>query len=203
MAFKAPYLPYDRIREEAEAFFTRYHPNRTIPVPIDLIVERDFGMDIITLPGLQENFDTVAFISRDLTAIYVDEHVFQSRENRYRFSIAHELGHRILHSETFGQLDFRDIESWKQVATNIPEREYGLLEFHASSFAGLVLVPELELRNTFLAAANRAKEAGFNLTDAGTGVRDTIEGYVARGFVVSQAVVHRRVEFDGLWNEVT
>ena len=67
MAFKAPYLPYDTLRPRADAFLQQYHPDRTLPVPIELIVERDFGIEIVPMPGLQYAFDTVAFISRDLT----------------------------------------------------------------------------------------------------------------------------------------
>ena len=100
MAFKAPYLPYDTLRPRADAFLRQYHPDRTLPVPIELIVERDFGIEIVPMPGLQYGFDTVAFISRDLTEIRVDEDVFKSRPNRYRFSLAHELAHRLLVGRT-------------------------------------------------------------------------------------------------------
>ncbi len=202
MGFKAPYLPYDQIRDRAKAFLREYHPDRSIPVPIDLIVERDFGMDIITIPGIQENYDTVAFISRDFTTIYVDEYVFRSRENRYRFSIAHELGHRLLHAESLKELEFHDTASWKQVQASIPEQEYGYLEFHANSFAGLVLVPGVELREAFLDAVGKARGAGVDLAHAGTGARESVESYIGRQFVVSQETVHRRMEFDRLWDEL-
>lgn len=138
MELSAPFLQYDALGRKAEAFLQQYHPDRTLPVPIEVIVERDFGMDIVPMPGLQEAFDTVAFITRDLTEIRVDQYVLQWRPNRYRFSLAHELGHRILHADVFRELDFRNIESWKEVVMSIPEREYGFLEFHANSFAGLV-----------------------------------------------------------------
>lgn len=204
MVFEAPDLRYGRLRDQAETFLRQYHANRSIPVPIDTIVERDFQIDIVPIPGLQEAFDTVAFITRDLTEIRVDEYVFRSRLNRYRFSIAHELGHRILHADLFRQLSFDDIEGWKDVVTNaIPEDQYGYVEFHANAFAGLVLVPEAELKQVFSQIVERAEAAGLDLADAGAGARDTIEEYVAREFIVSPAVAHRRIEYDKLWAEFT
>lgn len=203
MASKAPYLPYDRLRDEAEAFLAKHHPDRTIPVPIDTIVERDFGMDIVPVPGLQDHFDTVAFLTRDLTEIRVDDYVFRSRENRYRFSIAHELAHRLLHADLFQQLSFDDIKSWKDIVTNkIPEDQYGYLEFHANAFAGLVLMPQSELERVFFQIVEKARKAGVDLADVGAGARDAMEEYVAREFVVSPAVAHRRIESDELWKKL-
>jgi len=40
---------------------------------------------------------------------------------------------------------------------SIPERDYGYIEFHASSFAGLVLVPVPDLRKRFLECIDRAR----------------------------------------------
>jgi Zn-dependent peptidase ImmA (M78 family) len=61
------------------------------------------------MPGLQTNFDTAAYITSDLTEIRVDQSVYETRENRYRFSLAHELAHKILHAEVFQQLSFSTI----------------------------------------------------------------------------------------------
>jgi len=97
MAYKAPYLPYDELRRRAEAFLERHNPNETIPVPIEAIVEFDFGIDIVPTPGLQNAFEIVGYIAKDLQSIYIDSYVFEHREKRYRFSLAHELAHRILH----------------------------------------------------------------------------------------------------------
>lgn len=63
MAFKAPYLSKDELRQRAERFLERHNPNLAIPVPIEFIVESDFSMDIVPVPGLQAGFDVVAFIT--------------------------------------------------------------------------------------------------------------------------------------------
>jgi len=65
------------------------------------------------VPGLQTGFDVVAFITRDLKEIRVDEYVYLNRIARYRFSLAHELAHRLLHPDLWQQIEFHDIASWK------------------------------------------------------------------------------------------
>ena len=89
MAFKAPYLSKEELRQRAERFLADHHPSRTIPVPIEFIVESRFAMDIVQVPGLQAEFDVVAFVTKDLREIRVDEYIYLNRPNRYRFSLAH------------------------------------------------------------------------------------------------------------------
>ena len=55
MAIVAPYLPYDKLRRSADEFLARYHPDGTMPVPIENIIEYKFGLDIVPVPGLLED----------------------------------------------------------------------------------------------------------------------------------------------------
>lgn len=47
--FKAQYLSYDDIKGVAESFLHRHNVAGEIPIDIELIVEKDFGIDIIPL----------------------------------------------------------------------------------------------------------------------------------------------------------
>ena len=80
MAFKALFLRYDDLRNRAEEFLAIYNPDRTIPVPIEEIIEFQFGMDIVPMP-------VVAYLSQDLKEIRVDEFVQRNRPSRYRLSL--------------------------------------------------------------------------------------------------------------------
>ena len=198
--FRAPYLPEDELRATAREFLTKHNPEGTIPVNIELIIEAHFGMDIVPVPGLQDNFDVVAFITRDLQEIRVDEYVHRNRINRYRFSLAHEFGHRLLHPDLWQEIQFSDIESWKSAITDsISEQDYSRIEFQANFFAGLVLVPPSDLRRTFDACVERARQSGIDIAEVASGAKDTVESYIAREFQVSRDVVHRRLDADGLW----
>ena len=201
MGFKAPFLSKEDLARKAEQFLTDHHPSRTVPVPIEQIVEAKFNLDIVPVPGLQDSFDVVAYITKDRTEIRVDQYVLEHRENRYRFSLAHELGHVVLHPELFEFLNFGDIAAWKQaMRESIPEKEYRYLEWHANEFAGAVLVPSAELITAFGKWRQKVAELGLVLEEQADGVRDTIEEYVAKEFMVSPAVIHRRLESLKLWS---
>ena len=109
MGVVVPFMPYDELRQTAERFLTQYHPSREIPVPIEAIVEFQFNMDIVTIPGLHLNYEIDSMISKDLQQIMVDETVFKEFPGRYRFSLAHEIGHRIMHARVFEELEFRTV----------------------------------------------------------------------------------------------
>jgi hypothetical protein len=201
LAFKAPFLRYDDLRKCAEDFLAKYNPKRTIPVPIEEIIEFQFGMDIVPMPGLG-HFDIVAYLSQDMQEIRVDDFVQRERPNRYRLSLAHELAHKLLHAEVFREFRFTDIESWKSLISDaIPEDQYGYLEFQANSFAGLVLAPAPELRNAFFDYVEPAQEGGVDFDEIGNGAREAAETHIARIFQVSATVIHRRIEYDGLWHD--
>ncbi|MFO7889264.1 MAG: hypothetical protein R6V04_02880 [bacterium] len=53
-AFRAPYLPYDKIRAIAENFLEKFHPKGTIPVTIENIIEFKLNIDIVPLRNQKE-----------------------------------------------------------------------------------------------------------------------------------------------------
>jgi hypothetical protein len=87
-----PFLSYDQLKAEAAQVLLQSSYASRFPVAIELIVERDFKMDVVPIRGLQTAFNIDAFISRDMTTISVDEFVLENRLYRYRFSLAHGLG---------------------------------------------------------------------------------------------------------------
>jgi len=198
--FLAPYLPYAHIRIIAEEFITKYHPEKTIPIPIEEIVEFGLDIDIIPLEDLQEKIEVDGFISNDLKEIFIDKWVYENRENRARFTIAHEVGHTILHKALYKSIEFNSPEEWKKFVNSIPSREYGFLELHANNFAGLVLVPSESLRERFEEAVKIYESEGFDprsLSSSDIAV-EYISNWLARRFKVSAQVIQRRIDKEGL-----
>ncbi|PKK82074.1 MAG: hypothetical protein CVT49_15610 [candidate division Zixibacteria bacterium HGW-Zixibacteria-1] len=115
MIFKAPYLPYDRIRHLASEFLAKNNPDQTIPVPIEEIIEFKLNMDIIPFPRLKIDFNVDGFLANNMSAIYVDDYTMDNYENRYRFTLAHEIGHKFLHNEIFEELNIQSLEDWMNV----------------------------------------------------------------------------------------
>jgi Zn-dependent peptidase ImmA (M78 family) len=170
-------------------------------VPIEKIVEFRFGIDIVPVPGLHSQFDIDSYITSDLKEIRVDEFVYKDRETRYRFSLAHELSHSILHQDVFKELKFSTVLEWKSAVGSIPPEDYSWIEHQAYCLAGLILVPQAKLKIIFNEVVQKAKAAGIDLKARSRDARKTAESHMARKFVVSIDVVQRRLKYDNLWKD--
>ena len=199
-AFRAPYLPYDKIRLIAENFLGKFHPEGTIPVTIENIIEFKLNIDIVPLPGLQIRIDIEGFISSDLKRIYVDQNVMEKYPHRYRFTLAHEIGHSLLHKKLYQKATFDNVSDWKHFISCIDPREYSFFELHAYDFAGLILVPTLELRKRFSNAIDLYQSEGFDPRelDENEMAIAYISTWLAKKFNVSSHVIKKRLKREGL-----
>jgi len=145
----APILSYDDISKRAEDLLREYKRNEILPVDIEAIAEFDLGLNIFPFPNLQQTFDIEGFISGDLNVIYVDEFIYYQRPARYRFTLAHEIGHYVFHSDLIASFHPQSVADWKTFVLGIDEETYGWLEWQAYSFAAAVLVPPVSLKQNF------------------------------------------------------
>jgi Zn-dependent peptidase ImmA (M78 family) len=198
VTIKAPYLPYDLLRIKAQDFLIEHHPSGTIPIPIAAIVEFQFNMDIVTIPGLLESLDVDSSISSDLTTIYIDERVFKKYPTRYHFSVAHELSHLLIHEDVFRQLHFGNLNEWKAAMASIPQSQYTWIEQQAYNLAGLILVPPEHLSNAYARCKKDAEAVGISLAELDSQAIKIICANIGREFEVSAAVICKRLKFDKL-----
>jgi Zn-dependent peptidase ImmA (M78 family) len=125
----APILSYDEINKRAEDFLREHKRNEILPVDIEAIAEFDLGLNIFPFPNLQQTFDIEGFISGDLNVIYVDEFIYYQRPARYRFTLAHEIGHYVFHSDLIASFHPQSVADWKAFVLSIDEETYGWLEW--------------------------------------------------------------------------
>lgn len=139
---KVPFLNKSEIEAKAKKFRDRY-ANNLIPIDIEGIIEFKLGMEIIPIPGLKNNCDTDAFITSNWKAISVDNDSYlkDSYQNRLRFSLAHEIGHFVLHKNIYDTFSINEPEDFYKFISDIPGEQYGYLETQASKFANHLLVP--------------------------------------------------------------
>ena len=191
----------ESIQRQADHARRIHWPSGTLPVDIDLILERH-GVDIIPVANLRREAGVEACISADLSCVYLDlEYSRDERMNsRVRFSLAHEFGHMILHPEVFEVYRAHNPGSVLNWARHIKERfDTELLEREANEFAACFLVPcdELQSRYDELLPAVRTKlsDSGIELAQMDS---ETLYGYMAnaicRAFEVSAKVVAIRLE---------
>ena len=194
-----PRFSYPDLCKRAEDFLREFNPQNRVPIPIEEIVEIQLGMDVIPVPGLLRDLDIDGFIGSDLQSITVDEFVYKNRVSRYRFTLAHELAHKILHARIYEQFAVTGIQDWERFQDEVNEKDYAILEGQANWFAGLVLVPPQELARVFAKVIAKAKSLGVDFEKAGDMALPYIAKGVAAEFEVSAEVGRIRIQKDGLW----
>ena len=193
-------LSYKDLQGHAESLLKKHNQDSRIPVPIEHIVEFGFQINIIPLHELLTVHEVDAFTSKNLQTIFVDHSVLQSRSaNRYRFSLAHELGHIVLHADVFAEIHFANVAEWKRVIVEMSEADREWLEWQAYSFAGLVLAPVDPLKQSLEEAIKIATDRGFDIQENSDVAKDYVCTWLGRQFEVSAQVIEKRLDKDGLW----
>ena len=193
-----PYLSYEEICNHANDFLNKYHPSRKIPIPIEEIAEFQMGINIIPLPGLHRVLEVDGLILSNLSDLYVDEFVYNSRPGRYRFTLAHEIGHIVLHKNIYAKAKFGNMQEWKDFINSISDKDHSWLEYHAYTFGGLVLVPKEHLVEHTQHYVNYILNEGISLKETWDFAWDRIADQLAKDFEVSTQVIEKRLSKDGI-----
>lgn len=203
MAVRAPRFSYQDLRGVADRFLAQHDAASSIPVPIEEIVEFKLGINIIPLPGLHDDHEVDGFLSADMTEISVDMRVFESWPARYRFTLAHEVGHLVLHGDLLKESMPASILNWKEFIREMRQPDLEWLEWQAYCFAGLVLVPRAPLAVAYREALQMADEAGFVIErNPDAAVRQYVATSISKPFGVSAQVVDKRLVADGTWERM-
>jgi len=200
-----PFLTNEQLHDAAMAFLRKYYPLDSLPIPIEEIIEFQLGLDIIPTPGLSKGFEIDGFLTRDFSSIYVDDFIQSNRPTRYRFTLAHEIGHLVLHRELLDEIaTFNDVDSWREFVKNLgPDK--GKYEYQGYTFAGYVLVPKHHLASGVkqclpeigaeIAAAKSARIPRAAYLDYAVNM---LSDKLAGQFDVSPEVIQKRIKNDKL-----
>lgn len=205
MEIKIRYLREDEIEEKAQAFLEKYHPTFSLYIPIEEIIEFALNIDIIPVPGLLKATDKIglnvdAFYSPKHRSITVDEFVFEKRKHRYRFSLAHEIAHKILHDDVYDVGTFTSVDEYLSFINELPSDVGKRAQWQANEFAGRILMPTRLLKEEFeKAIAETEKETEFSLEKEPKIVAESAIEYFLRDlFRVSSEAIRIRLENEGL-----
>lgn len=153
-----------------------------IPVQVETIAYH-LGLEIAPIPGLRSARDVLGALYQDSRGAYwiaVDEHMMDHRESRYRFTVAEEIAHFVLHRRAIEQA--RDIASAVALQRRLKSR-YRFTESNARRFAAEVLMPYDVLRGDLNRTyAEVVAVAGFRNVEA---VTRQVTDILRRRYVVS------------------
>jgi Zn-dependent peptidase ImmA (M78 family) len=206
---KVKYLSYEQIAERTQQILKEYKCESTIPVPVEQLIDNILQINIVPFPNLLRNFEINALTSSDLKTIYVDEYLYTNLEPQYRFTLAHEFGHIVLHKYIYEKVSIQRLDDWKRFIIEVDEKEYRKLEIQANNFAGLLLVPQDILARYFISqirslgkSFDKAEREKFKRDDYLDLVVDLISHNLASVFLVDHQVVRIRLEKSNLPSKI-
>lgn len=197
--FKCRYISTEEIREIADNFFQETWDHRNLPVDIELIAEK-IGLEIIP-EYVSDTMD--AYLKVDAQGIIVNSKLYSDDKyiNRLRFSIAHEIGHFVLHKGIISQLQFNTIEEYIDFIEKVPNLEYNRFEQQANEFAGRLLVPYKRLKIEIEGALSVLRKNNLMemMENDPEQVLSHISPALCKPFGVSEQVLEIRVLREKLW----
>jgi Zn-dependent peptidase ImmA (M78 family) len=183
-----PFVGNAFIKSKADNFRLKFW-GVEIPIGIEEIIEIKLKIKIIPLPNLMQQLGVDAQITSDFSIIYVDQKGYENNTVRFRFSLAHELGHFILHKNFFENLKIMDLADIYAFFREIDAREYSNLEVQANKFANYFLIPRENLNKIKEDIMKEVrKKHDIENIDEKT-LNSYLAGYIAPKFLVSSGAM--------------
>lgn len=199
-------MNYKRDVWEAVEKFRMQHPKELCSLPVDVltVIELNLRLDVIPFADLLEKYSVDAAVISDFSGIYVDERSYKFlagepawRFNRLRFSLAHELGHIVLHREMTGGLKFANIQEFFNWTRRYEVSRF-TLEQEANEFGGRLLVPVDRLRADFDAFV-AVIQGQFPSWWINEDLRNALAGKLAGNYGVHRDVILCRLDREEVW----
>lgn len=135
------------LEKTAENFLKKYaqgkYDNRALLV--EWVIE-SFGYYIFPIPGLAEIAE--AYIPAKPGYIFVDEEQYLNGTSfRWRFTIAEELAHILIHRPIFEGKSTKQIGQMQEIFS---DDDYRIIEKNAKFLAGCILMPRAEFKARFI-----------------------------------------------------
>lgn len=197
---------WGHVWQKVEEIRSRYLVGDLAHLPVDVLTlaEIELRLDIVPFDDLWIKYRRDAALMHDFTGIYVDAENYDLLERgplwkhrRLRFSLAHEIGHFILHREIAAGLNFTSFDAFAQWtnASNGPQRT---LELEADEFAGRLLVPPMRLQGEMESFAPRLKDAMPHWF-TNPAVRSAFAESMTQVFEVCAQSIEIRLDREGIW----
>lgn len=207
-SWKVAYRSEGELERRAADFRQRFGVAETEKVlPIENIVDVELGINIVPLPGLYRVTESWGALSPDCSTISVDEMCCSGGyEEKYRFTLAHEVAHYELHADIFRELEFSSTVEFKDaIGQHLSDAEYRSMEWQADYFAGCILVPKDLLREEFASLLADVEDMRAEWEGVGApeqAVFELVLGQICEeagdAFAVSPPCVDTRLHYTGL-----
>ena len=196
----------EEVWDRVESFRQEYLVGDLTHLPVDVftLAEIELQLDIIPFDDLYEKYERDAALIQDFSGLYVDAEAYiiwekgpRWKQRRLRFSVAHELGHFILHRDLASKFSsYEEFANW----TRDYRGQKFTLEQAANEFAGRLLVPVERLRTEFENYANAVQPIVPNWF-TNPAMRRAFADRVRPIFEVNTQTIETRLSREGIWEE--
>lgn len=141
-----PVLTWREIEAKADDFCAAHNlAGCDYPLDLEAIANFDLGIEIRLADSLIEECGSPAQIALESGSpvITVDAAQYRADTGFYRFSLAHEIAHWLLHREWLEGVYalIQAVEDWKRIFRSIKEDDYYWLESQAEECAAYLIAP--------------------------------------------------------------
>lgn len=187
------FYTHQELETMAEVFLEAFHKPQDSPlVEIDMIVEADLDIRILPYSNLETFHGLHGYLALSLKAIYIDQNIMDSDlfERRFRFTVAEEVGHYMLHRDLFAGVKTPD--DYLNAVDRISSKEYAKMDIDAKYLGGAILMPSEIFRKESLDYATNATKV----------IEDELFKRLSNKFNVSTHAVSRRFKVLGLKDQI-
>jgi hypothetical protein len=194
------------IWEQTEQFRHTYLGNRGDLLPIDVVtlIELRLKLDLIPFDDLFDKFGIDAALIQDFSGIYVDAQSYYELDSgpiwkryRLRFSLAHELGHYVLHRALAEKQKFTTFDQFFEWIRSSDGEKYNL-EKEANEFAGRFLIPRNRLVDHYSEMKAKVEQVMPEWRESSEFQRSFCKQINDR-YAVNAEVIRVRLDREGLW----
>jgi hypothetical protein len=144
------------IEKKVNRILEEYYVDKEYVFPIDIegIIECHLDLAFYIERGVSKQFGGETYLALNANRIVVEEDLFvnERRRSRLYFSLAHEVGHYILHKKMFSSVS--SIKEYINQLNSIDDRTYSVIEKEANIFAGFLLMPR-ELMDDYISTIEK------------------------------------------------
>jgi hypothetical protein len=177
------------IEDIAQRFLDKHWEPAEVVVDIEQIVERE--LDVLIDITRAESFRVLGSICRrvsdDRLVIVVSEHTIDQSPKVYRFTLAQEVGHLLLHRRIIDALWTPDDVLAFQ--NSVTPQQYRYLESDVNRCAGAILMPQRQFRDAAHASyarwCKRVGQAGQRIETSGKFLQKAVVADLAKLYDVN------------------
>ncbi|MBK6734152.1 MAG: ImmA/IrrE family metallo-endopeptidase [bacterium] len=162
-SINAPWIRKEAIYARAEALLDE-HGLGNDPVEADYILETVFGAEIVVAEDLFRTTSVHAFVAGGCRQVFVDYETTVRDPAWYNYSLAHEVGHLVLHPQVFEAATHKTRAEFDAFRRKIGQDTYSKLEQQAHLFAGALIAPAQLLERTADEVIATVRSHGIELT---------------------------------------